>query len=276
VVNLKKVALLALCVLTLQMLTFGHAEVADSPTQLPLLLRPNLRLDPGAVVVVGRDAHPSDVVASAFTRLGLQSWINESTTRIPFKRPDLKLNFVGVNVAALNSLKICSINMENARFDEQGLLLVSVGGPDVNITTKMINLGLPVKLMKDYRNGTWMITAFMEGITQEYSGDEYGIIAFVPHQLRLNGETQAMVTNGEKQLGTLVVAGNGREGTLAAAIYLRDILNGTQVKGRLIQREMDKILIWMVSGEEQRLNSVVVVVKSTGEDTAEIVDIFLF
>ncbi|MGC1122516.1 MAG: hypothetical protein WBA22_15620 [Candidatus Methanofastidiosia archaeon] len=276
-VSLKLVALFVLCVLSLQMLSFGGAEITAGPApQLPLLLRPNLRLDPGSVILVGREADPQDVVASAFVRLGLQSWINDSTTRITFKRPDLKLNFLGVNPLALNSLGICTVNVENAQGSEEGILLVSVGGPDVNMTTRKLNLELPLKLLKDHQNDTWTITSFVEGEPTQYVGDEYGIIAFLPNQPCLNGETLEDVLNGNRQLGTLVVAGNGREGTLAASIYLRGILNGTNLKGRWISRELDKVLIWMVSGEKQDLHPVVVIVKYTGEDTAEFVDIFFF
>lgn len=274
---MKIVALLVLCVLSLHMLSFGVAEVSDGTTsQLPLLLRPNVRLDPGAVVLVGRKADQADVVASAFTRLGLQSWINDSVKRITFKRPDLKLNFLGVNKEALNSLKVCTVEMENPRTTVQGVILVSVGGPDVNVTSKRINVESPVKLLKDYQQDTWTITALIEGIPEQYYGDEYGIIAFLPSYHRLNSDIIHKVTNGDKQLGTLVVAGNGREGTLAAAVYLRDILNGKHTEGRWISRELDKVLIWMISGEEQVLHPVVVIVKSTGEDTAEFVDIFSF
>lgn len=272
------IALLALCVLGLQMLAFGYAEVPDGPstrTELPLLLRPNLQVDPGAVIMVGRYAHEADVVASALTRLGIQSWISNSTWRIPFVRPDLKLHFAGVNTLALNSLKICDVDIENARAANEGFFLVCVGGPEVNVTTRKVNIELPVRLLEAYQN-EWTVTTFIEGIPEHYAGDEYGIIAFVPNQSFLNGETIEEVTNGHKKLGTLVVAGNAREGTLAAAVCLRDILNGNSVKGRQLLREMDKVLIWMVSGEEQILHPVVVIVKYSGEDAAEIVDIFLF
>jgi hypothetical protein len=257
------------------MLSFGVAEVADGTSQLPLLLRPNVRLDPGAVVLVGRKADQADAVASAFTRLAFQAWINDSTKRITFKRPDLKLNFLGVNQAALNSLKICTVDVENPRTTVQGVILVSVGGPDVSLTSKRINVESPVKLLKDYQQDTWTITALIEGIP-EYYGDEYGVIVFLPIYHRLNDDIAQKVANGEKQLGKLVVAGNGREGTLAAAVYLRDILNGNNIEGRWISRELDKVLIWMISGEEQVLHPVVVIVKSTGEDTAEFVYIFSF
>jgi hypothetical protein len=273
----KIVVLLALCVLSLQMLSFGEAEIPDGPTsQLPLLLRPNMKLDPGAVVVVGRSGNKTDVVASTFARLGVQSWINESTTRIPFAHPEQKLNFISVNTVALNSLKICNVGLENSRAVDQGFLLITVGGPEVNLTTKKINMELPVKFLKDYHNNRWAVTTFVQDFPEYYYGDEYGIIAFIPSQPHLNGETLGEVTNGNKQLGTMVVAGNGREGTLAAAMYLRDILNGTQVKGRWLLRELDKVLIWMASGEEQVLHPIVIVVKSTGEDSAEFVDIFPF
>ncbi len=270
------IALLALCVLSLQVLSFGHAEAPDGPkTELPLLLRPNLRIDPGAVIMVGRNADQADVAASTFARLGIQSWINESLWRIPFVRPDLKLYFAGINGIALSSLKVCDVNLENARDANRGFFLVSVGGPEANLTTRKINMELPVRFLKDYQKN-WAVTTFVEGIPEQYSGDEYGIIAFLPGQSLLNGETLGEVTNGHKKLGTLVVAGNGREGTLAAAMCLRDILNGTSVRGRQLLRELDKVLIWMISGEEQLLHPVVVIVKYTGEGTAEIVDIFLF
>lgn len=276
-VELKPIAVLALCVLSLQMLSFGLAEVPDGPrTELPLLLRPNLRIDPGAVVVVGRDSTEADVVASAFTRLGMQSWITESVRRIPFVRPDLKLNFAGINGNTLNSLKITHVGLESAQAANQGFFLVSVGGPEANLTTKKINMELPVRFLKDYQKNRWTVTTVMEGIPQQYYGDEYGIIAFLPNQSHLNGETAGKVTNGHKQLGTLVVAGTTDEGTLAAAVCLRDILNGTSVKGRQLLRQLDKVLIWMISGEEQYLHPVVVIVKYIEEDTAEIVDIFLF
>ncbi len=263
--------------LSLQIFTFGQAEVPDVPhTELPLLLRPNLRMDPGAVVVVGRHATESDVVASALSRLGVQSWIDESTTRIPFVRPDLKLNFAGINAIALNSLKITNVDLESPRALNQGIILVSVGGPEANLTTKKINLDLPVRFLKDYNQDRWTVATFMQGFPECYYGDEYGIIAFLPNQPLLNGETEREVINGHKQLGTLVVAGNGREGTLAAAIQLREILNGNSIEGRQLLRQLDKVLIWMISGEEQLLRSVVVIVKYTGEDTTEIVDIFLF
>ncbi|MBU7029685.1 MAG: hypothetical protein HXS48_22315 [Theionarchaea archaeon] len=275
-VELKKTALLALCVLGLQMLSFGHAEVPDGPeTELPLLLRPNLRLDPGAVIMVGQYAHKADVVASALTRLGMQSWINNSTWRIPFVRPDLKLNFAGIDTLTLNSLKVCHVDLENAQAANKGFFLVCVGGPEVNVITRKINMELPVRFLENYQN-KWTVTTFVDGIPEHYAGDEYGIIAFSPNQSFLNGETVGEVTNGHKKLGTLVVAGNAREGTLAAAVCLRDILNGNSIKGRQVLRELDKVLIWMVSGEEQLLHSVVVIVRYTGEDTAEIVDIFLF
>ena len=259
------------------MLSFGLAEVPDGPrTELPLLLRPNLKIDPGAVVVVGRDSTEADVVASALTRLGMQSWITESVRRIPFVRPDLKLNFAGINGNTLNSLKITHVDLESAQAANQGFFLVSVGGPEANLTTKKINMELPVRFLKDYQKNKWTVTTYMEGIPQQYYGDEYGIIAFLPSQSHLNGETVGKVTNGHKQLGTLVVAGTTEEGTLAAAVCLRDILNGTSVKGRQLLRQLDKVLIWMISGEEQYLHPVVVIVKYIGEDTAEIVDIFLF
>lgn len=273
---MKIVALLVLCVLSFQMLSFGVAETTDGTTQLPLLLRPNVRLDPGALILVGRKADKADAVASAFARLALQSWINDSTQRITFKRPDLKLNFLSVNQAALNSLKICTVDMENPRTTPQGVILVSVGGPDVNTTSKRINIESPVKLLKDYQQDTWTITALIDGIPQQYYGDEYGIIAFIPNYHRLNNDIIQTVANGDTQLGKLIVAGNSREGTLAAAVYLRDILNGKHIKGRWISRELDKVLIWMISGEKQVLHPVVVIVKSTGEDTAEFVDIFSF
>lgn len=276
-VELKKIAVLALCVLSLQMLSFGLAEVPDGPrTELPLLLRPNLQIDPGAVVVVGRHAAGTDVVASAFARLGMQSWINESTRRIPFVRPDLKLNVAGINGTTLNSLKVINVDFENARAANQGFFLVCIGGPEANVTTKKINMELPVRFLKDYQRNRWTVTTFVEGIPEMYYGDEYGIIAFLPNQSHLNGETLEKVTNGHKQLGTLVVAGTTQEGTFAAAVCLRDILNGTSKKGRQLLRQLDKVLIWMISGEEQYLHSVVVIVEYTGEDTAEIVDIFLF
>lgn len=255
------------------MLAFGQAEVVES-SALPLLLRPNMQLDPGAVVIVGQEAHQQDMVASALTRLGIQSWVNESPRRITFKRPDLKLNFAGVNAFALKSLKVCDIGIGHT--ENQGVLLVSVGGPDVNMTTKIANLELPVKLIKDFGKNQWTITTNTDGIPHQYYGDEYGIIAFVPEYTWLNADTMEKVTDGNKQLGTVIVAGNGREGTLAAAVYLRDILTGKHLEGRWVSREMDKILIWMISGEKQRLHPVVVIVKSTGEDTVEIVDYFLF
>ncbi|MGD2247435.1 MAG: hypothetical protein PVF58_03445 [Candidatus Methanofastidiosia archaeon] len=270
---MRMVALLALCVLALQMLACGQAEVAEN-SALPLLLRPNMQLDPGAVVIVGQEAHQQDVVASAITRLGIQSWINESPHRITFKRPDLKLNFAGVNAFALDSLKVCDMSIGHTK--TQGVLLVSVGGPDVNMTTKIANLELPVKLIKDYGKNQWTIVTNTDDVPHQYYGDEYGIIAFVPEYTWLNSDTLGKVTNGTKQLGTVIVAGNGREGTLAAAVYLRDILTGKYLEGRWVSRELDKILIWMISGEEQRLHPVVVIVKSTGEDTAEVVDYLLF
>ena len=258
------------------MLSFGQAEVSDSPSGLPLLLRPNLRIDPGAVVVVGRDATGTDVVASAMTRLGMQSWIDSSLERIPFVRPDLKLNFAGINAMTLASLKVTNVGIENAHAANQGFFLVCVGGPEANLTTRKVNMELPVRFLKDYYKDKWTVTTFIEGIPEQYLGDEYGIIAFLPDQYELNGLTFKEVTNGHKRLGTLVVAGNAREGTLAAAVCLRDILNGNSVKGRQLLRELDKVLIWMISGEEQVLSPLVVIVKYTGEDTAEIVDIFLF
>ena len=276
-VDLKIVAVLALCVLSLQILTFGHAEVPDRPhTELPLLLRPNLRMDPGAVVVVGRNATQSDVVASALTRLGTQTWIDSCTRRIPFARPDLKVNFAGINGMALNSLKVTNVDLESARALNQGIILVSVGGPEANLTTKKINMNLPVRFLKDHSQDRWTVATFLQGIPECYQGDEYGIIAFLPNQFVLNGETQDKIANGHKQIGTLVVAGNGREGTLAAAMRLRDILNGTSLRGRKLLRELDKVLIWMISGEEQLLRPVVIIVELEGEDTAGIVDIFLF
>jgi hypothetical protein len=276
VVELKKIALLTLCVFSLQMLSFGHAEVPDGSSGLPLLLRPNLRIDPGAVVVVGRDATGTDVVASAMTRLGMQSWIDSSLERIPFVRPDLKLNFAGINAMTLASLKVTNVGIENAHAANQGFFLVCVGGPEANLTTRKVNMELPVRFLKDYYKDKWTVTTFIEGIPEQYQGDEYGIIAFLPDQYELNGLTFKEVTNGHKRLGTLVVAGNAREGTLAAAVCLRDILNGNSIKGRQLLRELDKVLIWMISGEEQVLSPLVVIVKYTGEDTAEIVDIFLF
>ena len=259
------------------MLSFGQAEVSDGPSAgLPLLLRPNLRLDPGTMVVVGRDATEQDVIALAVTRLGMQSWINNCTERIPFVRPDLKLNFAGINALALNSLKVTDVGIENAHTADKGFFLVSVGGPEVNMSSKRVNIELPVRFLKDYNKNKWSITTFEEDIPYHYFGDEYGIVAFLPEKIELNGNTVGEVTNGHKQLGALIVAGNGREGTMAAAVCLRDILNGNSVEGRQLLRELDKVLIWMVSGEEQSLNSVVVIVKYTGEDTAEIVDIFLF
>lgn len=275
-VELKKIALLVLCVFSLQMLSFGQAEVSDSSNGLPLLLRPNLRIDPGAVVVVGRDATGTDVVASAMTRLGMQSWIDSSLERIPFVRPDLKLNFAGINAMTLASLKVTNVGIENAHAANQGFFLVCVGGPEANLTTRKVNMELPVRFLKDYYKDKWTVTTFIEGIPEQYQGDEYGIIAFLPDQYELNGKTFKEVANGHKRLGTLVVAGNAREGTLAAAVCLRDILNGNSVKGRQLLRELDKVLIWMISGEEQVLSPLVVIVKCTGEDTAEIVDIFLF
>jgi len=277
VVDLKLIAVLALCVLSLQILTFGQAEVSDAAySNLPLLLRPNLRMDPGAVVVVGRNAAQSDVVASAFTRLGIQSWIGDSTKRIAFVRPDLKLNIAGINGIALNSLKVCNVDLESAKALDQGLFMISVGGPEANLTTRKINAELPVRFLKNYNLGGWTVATLTEGIPEYYPGDEYGIIAFVPEQLHLNGDTFYNLTNGHRQLGTLVVAGNSREGTLAAAMCLRDILNGSNVEGRKLLYEMDKVLIWMISGEPQRLHSIVVMVKLAGEDTTEIVDVFFF
>lgn len=274
---MKIVVLLALCILSLQTLTFGHAGVPDGPhTQLPLLLRPNLRMDPGAVVVVGRYGAQDDVVASALARLGMQSWLNNATKRILFVRPDLKLNVAGINGMALKSLRVTTMGIENAGAENQGFFLVSVGGPEVNITTKKLNGELPVQFLEDYESKGWAVTTFVEGIPQQYPGSEYGIIAFLPDQSYLNGKTFGLVANGNKQLGALVVAGNGREGTLAAAVCLRDILNGTRIEGRELLRELDKALIWMISGEGQSLRPVVVLVKYTGEDSAEIVDIFLF
>ncbi|MBU7016124.1 MAG: hypothetical protein HXS44_01345 [Theionarchaea archaeon] len=275
-VELKRIALLVLCVFSLQMLSFGQAEVSDSPGGLPLLLRPNLRIDPGTVVVVGRDATGTDVVASTMTRLGMQSWIDSSLRRIPFVRPDLKLNFAGINAMTLASLKVTNVGIENAHTANQGFFLVCVGGPEANLTTKKVNMELPVRFLKDYYKDKWTVTTFIEGIPEQYQGDEYGIIAFLPDQYELNEKTFKEVTNGHKRLGTLVVAGNAREGTLAAAVCLRDILNGNSVEGRKLLRELDKVLIWMISGEEQVLSPLVVIVKYTGEDTAEIVDIFLF
>ena len=271
------IAVLALCVLSLQMLSFGTAEVSEvSKTELPLLLRPNLRVDPGAVVVVGRNATEEDVVASAFTRLGMQTWINESIRRIPFVRPDLKLNFAGISGITLNSMKITTVDIESARAANQGFFLVSVGGPEASLTTKRINTELPVRFLKDYQKDRWTVTTFVEGIPEHYYGDEYGIVAFLPNQSHLNGETLGNVTNGHKQIGSLVAAGTTSKGTLAAAMCLRDILNGNSVEGRQLLRQLDKVLIWMVSGEEQVLHPVVVIVKYTEEGTAEIVDIFLF
>ncbi len=274
---MKIVALLALCVLSFQMLSFGEAEVpAETTSHMPLLLRPHMQWDPGAVVVVGRDADKSDVVASTIARLGMQSWISESSERISFVRPDLKLNFAGVNALALNSLKVCNVDLENMRALNQGFFLISVGGPEVNLITRKANTELPVKLLKDFRSNKWTVTMTVQGIPEQYYGDEYGIIAFLPDQALLNGETFGKISEGRKQLGTLVVAGNGREGTLAASLCLRDILTGANVEGRWLLRELDKALIWMVSGEEQILRPVVVVVRYTGEDSAEIVDVFLF
>lgn len=276
-VRLKPFAFVVLCVLGLQLVSCGHAEVQDGmKTELPLLLRPNMRIDPGAMVIVGRDADEQDLVASALSRLGMQSWLNDSTKRLPFVRPDLKINFAAVNQMTLQSLKVTNIDLENSRAVNQGFFLVSIGGPESNITTRKMNMELPVRFIKDYKENMWTITTYTDGVPEHYYGDEYGIIAFIPDQSILDGETLGKVTNGHKQIGSLIVAGNGREGTLAAAVCLRTILNGSNVEGRKLLQELDKVLIWMASGEEQKLHPLVIIVKHTGEDTAEIVDIFLF
>ncbi|MBU7043416.1 MAG: hypothetical protein HXS47_07465 [Theionarchaea archaeon] len=276
-VRLKPFALLVLCVLGLQMISLAHAEVSDGMnSELPLLLRPNMRIDPGAMIVVGRDADQQDLVATALSRLGMQSWLNDSTTRLPFVRPDLKINFAAVNQMTLQSLKVTNVDLENTRALNQGFFLVSVGGPDSNITTRKMNMELPIQFIKDHQKNMWTITNNATVVPDYYYGDEYGIIAFVPDQPVLNAETFEKITNGHKQIGSLIVAGNGREGTLAAAICLRTILNGSDLEGRKLLQELDKVLIWMASGEEQTLHPLVIIVKNTGEDTAEIVDIFLF
>ena len=259
------------------MISLAHAEVSDGMnSELPLLLRPNMRIDPGAMIVVGRDADQQDLVATALSRLGMQSWLNDSTTRLPFVRPDLKINFAAVNQMTLQSLKVTNVDLENTRALNQGFFLVSVGGPDSNITTRKMNMELPIQFIKDHQKNMWTITNNATVVPDYYYGDEYGIIAFVPDQPVLNAETFEKITNGHKQIGSLIVAGNGREGTLAAAICLRTILNGSDLEGRKLLQELDKVLIWMASGEEQTLHPLVIIVKNTGEDTAEIVDIFLF
>jgi hypothetical protein len=259
------------------MISGGHAEVSDGmKTELPLLLRPNMRVDPGAMIVVGREADQQDLVASTLSRLGMQAWLDNSTQRLPFVRPDLKINFAAINQLTLQSLKVTNIDLENSRAMNQGFFLVSVGGPESTITTRKLNMELPVRFIKDYKENMWTITTYNEGVPEHYYGDEYGIIAFIPEQSLLNGDTLGKVTNGHKQIGSLIVAGNGREGTMAAAICLRTILNGSSVEGRKLLQELDKVLIWMASGEVQNLHPLAIIVKQTGEDTAEIVDIFLF
>lgn len=237
-----------------------------------LLFRSGITFRPGSIIVVGADAAQMDGVTALLVRSALLSWIGEADPRVSQKVPSFKEQYVNTSSTILEQLESVDVVNDDMNVEKQGFFTVLVGGPEVNITMLRYNTRLSTKFMEDRTlSNKWYI---QEPGGFSYKDSEYGIIALIPMYPQLDDGAIYSITGGDKRLCMLVVAGNAREGTYAAGLKLKEILQmGTE--GRELINELDKLLIWIFLGEEQTIQPVTIIVKYVDKETASIVDILV-
>ena len=236
----------------------------------PILSQSDIKFEPGSVIIVGVEANQIDGVIARRLESALSTWIGEADSRISQKVPDFKSQYQAVRAPILEQLESVDVVSDDENQERKGFFTVLVGGPEVNMATLRYNTRLSTRFVEDQiLTNKWFIR---EPRGCLYSDSEYGIIALIPMYSQLDDSAIYTITGGDKRLCVLVVAGNGREGTYAAGLVLKKILQ-TGTEGEELLNELDNLLIWMVSGDEQTIQPVTVVVKYVDETTASIVEI---
>ncbi len=237
-----------------------------------ILFQSGVKFSPGSMIIVGAIAHQMDGVTALQVRSALLSWIGGAEPRVSQKVPEFKERYQAAGTTILEQLGSVDIANDDMNVEKTGFFTVLVGGPEVNMASLRYNGMLSTKFVEDRRLvNKWFI---QEKTGFSYADSEYGIIALVPMYPRLDDSAIYNITGGDKRLCMLVVAGNAREGTYAAGLKLKQILQ-TGTEGQELLTELDKLLVWIFMGEPQTIQPVTIVVKYVDETTANIVDIIV-
>lgn len=107
------------------------------------------------------------------------------------------------------------------------LILVSYGGPAVNLHAQKYAMDTSLSLHFTNEGGKWGIVDKYLGKT--YYEPEYGIVLAIPRIRKVNITTlnKNMVTGKEILMYRIIIAGNTRKGTQAAGYWYADVLNLT-------------------------------------------------
>ena len=237
-----------------------------------ILSHSGITFEPGSVIIVGSEANQMDGVVARHVGNALSTWISEADSRISEKVPEFKYQHAATNASILEQLESVDVVSDDTNQEKKGFFTVLVGGPEVNMSMLNYNTRLSTEFVEDQvLTNKWLM---QDPGGCLYKDSEYGIIALIPMYPQLDDSAIYSITGGDKRLCMLVVAGNAREGTYAAGLILKGILQmGTE--GQELLNELDKLLIWMFLGDEQAIQPVTIIVKYVGGNDASIVKILM-
>lgn len=237
-----------------------------------ILFQSGVKFEPGSVIIVGVNAHQMDGVTALQVRSALLTWIEGADPRVSQKVPGFKERYDAAGATILGQFQSVEVTNDDMNLEKTGFFAVLVGGPEANVTMLRYNGSLSTKFKEDRSLANkWFI---QEPSGFSYMDSEYGIIALIPTYPRLDDSAIYTITGGDKRLCMLVVAGNAREGTYAAGLKLKEILQ-SGAEGKELLTELDKLLVWIFVGEPQIIQPVTIVVKYVDENTASIVDVLI-
>jgi hypothetical protein len=255
--------------------------VAVTPPQTPepsrALVASNIEFLPGFLVVRGRMAATADTESSYDARKAIDFWYRDTPTRFQIFSDSLHHSFtLSYNAArpeVVSGIGYVDLTTDDALNSKKAFLIVSVGGPQVNVHTRFLNETLRVKFVPDEASvDRWHILDTQNNYS--FTASTMGIITFLPNPAYLDDIVGARVKGGDKRIGTLILAGNAREGTEAAVLKFNEFLRGS-TEGAAFLENFDKMLLWLYTGENQQIQQITFVVEYVSPTQARVLGIIV-
>jgi len=254
-----------------------HTVPPTSPLPSKAIVASNIEFPPGFIAVYGRMAASADLEASYDVRKAIDFWYKNSQPRFSTMTDPLHASFLAAYANArpevISGIGYVDIRTDDVLDTKKGFLIISVGGPQVNLHTRSLNEGMRVKFIPDAKSvDKWYLLDTQNNYA--YYSSNVGIITFIPQPTYLDTSVSDRIKTGNKRMGTLILAGIGREGTYAATLKFSEFLRGSQ-EGSVFLENFDKILLWLFTGENQQIQPITFIVEYVSPTQARVLGIIV-